>query len=186
MGGTSCLLPLLHVGIFLAWVCVGLVHAATIAVISYVHLPWCAQKTLVSLRNLSPLPLTIILASLSINLPWALRVRFTIEISLRAEPYKVPYSVYIDQLWVSVLTTTCCKKKLLWWGLNERGFKKSRTLWWRSKWQIILTVKIILTGPNWHSDMIKDRGAELPCQWTVLPHHAPSTPTMGGHFLASS
>lgn len=139
MGGTSCLLPLLHVGIFLAWVCVGLVHADTIVVISYVHLPWCAQKTLFSLRDLSPLPLTIILASLSINFPWALKVRFMIEIPLRAEPYKVPCSVYIDQLWVSVLTTTCCKKKLLWWGLNERGFKKSRTLWWRSKLQIILT-----------------------------------------------
>lgn len=139
MGGTSCLLPLLHVGIFLAWAYAGLVHAAIIVVISYMYLPWCVQKTLLSLRTLPLLPLTITLMPSSIYLPWALRVRFMIEVSLRSEPYKVPYSVHIDQLWVSVFTTICCKKKLLWWGLNERGFKKSSTSWWRSSWQIILT-----------------------------------------------
>lgn len=180
MGGTSCLLPLLHVGIFLAWVCVGLVHADTIVVISYVHLPWCAQKTLFSLRDLSPLPLTIILASLSINFPWALKVRFMIEIPLRAEPYKVPCSVYIDQLWVSVLTTTCCKKKLLWWGLNERGFKKSRTLWWRSKWQIILTGghRSQLTQVIW----LKTEGQNCLANEPFFPIMHPQLQPWGGIF----
>lgn len=30
----------------------------------------------------------------------------------------VSYSLYLDQLWVSVLTTIHCKKKFLWWGLR--------------------------------------------------------------------
>lgn len=72
------------------------------------------RKTLLTWSHPLLLPLVIFPHLLGRSLsPW--EEGFDTDTPFRVESYKVTYSLHVDQLWVSVLSTIYCKKKLFWW-----------------------------------------------------------------------
>lgn len=105
----------------LLWAHARLVCAVAITLSSYMPLPCCIQKTLFSYSNPSAQAPKILLLSFPWHSPglgvgvgeWSV-----LGIPFRAEHSEVFYSLHIDQLWVSVLTSIYCRKSL-WFGLRD-------------------------------------------------------------------
>lgn len=100
--------------------CADLVHAVTIAEISYTHLLFCIfqkffsafLKNTVSFKLFITSVLTPPMPSSSKN-PEPLGEDYDTQVSLRAEHSIIFYSLYADSLMVSVLTVIYFEKKLL-------------------------------------------------------------------------
>lgn len=80
----------------LAWASTWHMYAVVLTLCSYVQLPCCAQKTLVPCSQSQPLSMTTPSSSTVVPKP---RSRYDIEYSI------VSFSLLLDQLWVSVLSS---------------------------------------------------------------------------------
>lgn len=101
-----------------AWAFEGLVCGTLVFVSSYMHQNCCVEDTAFLESSITPGSYNIS-ASSSIQTPELWGKGFNEIVPFRTEDSKVSCSLYIVQLWVSVLVPLYCKKKVLWWQLTE-------------------------------------------------------------------
>lgn len=124
-GSILCPPPCLYTGIILTWGCSDLTQAVTADVSSYKPQPSGIQRTLYLWSHVPPPPPLIL-----VIFPPPLLQRYLnldIDVPFRAEPSTVFYSMYLNQLCVSVLITICKKVRaaLIWvqHQVTRRKFK---------------------------------------------------------------
>lgn len=106
-------------GFWLAWSCGGLVHAvpANVKFTCYfatdVYYLWLLKPLFPPFCDSS----------------WALGGRDVNSCPSYSWVLQAPYSLYISQLWVSVLVTIYCKKKHLWGGLKDELILEGSLIW---------------------------------------------------------